>query len=132
MVDVVRFGNDNYKKCCGNCKWYQKCNYMCTNPDKYDFKTNYFSNRKYYRKAYVPSDYGCKHFSFVPNTVYDKKDIEVKVVDAAILDGDKYILFSLAICNHMTKKGESMIIQKDDSCLICKRCKAKFIIKEED
>ena len=32
MVDVVRFGNDNYKKCCGNCKWYQKCNYKCTNP----------------------------------------------------------------------------------------------------
>ena len=94
MVDVVRFGNNNYKKCCGNCKWYQKCNYMCTNPDKYDFKTNYFSNRKYYRKAYVPSDYGCKYFSFIPNTVYDKKDIDVKVVDAAILDGDKYILFS--------------------------------------
>ena len=125
MVDVIRFGNNNYKKCCGNCKWYQKCNYKCTNPDKYDFKTNYFI----YRKA---SDRGCKYFSFVPNTVYDKKDIEVKVVDAAILDGDKYILFSLAICNHMTKKGESMIIQKDDNCLICKRCKAKFVIKEED
>lgn len=127
MVDVIRFGNDNYKKCCGNCKWYQKCNYMCTHPDKkYDFK------RFSYRKAYIPSDCGCKYFSFVPNTVYDKKDIEVKVVDAAILDGDKYILFSLAICNHMTKKGESMIIQKDDNCLICKRCKAKFVIKEED
>ena len=128
MVDVIRFRNDNYKKCCGNCKWYQKCNYKCTNPDKYDSKRYCFS----YRKAYVPSDYGCKYFSFVPNTVYDKKDIEVNVVDAAILDGDKYILFSLAICNHTTKKGESMIIQKDDNCLICKRCKAKFVIKEED
>lgn len=125
MVDVIRFGNDNYKKCCGNCKWYQKCNHMCNNPDKYDFKTNYFS----YRKA---SDRGCKYFSFVPNTIYDKKNIKVNVVDTAILDGHKYILFSLAICNHMTKKGESMIIQKDDNCLICKRCKAKFVIKEED
>ena len=128
MVDVIRFGNNNYKKCCGNCKWYQKCNYMCTNPNKYDSKRYCFS----YRKAYVSSDCGCKYFSFIPNTVYDKKDIEVKVVDTAILDGDRYILFSLAICNHMTKKGESMIIQKDDNCLICKRCKAKFIIKEEN
>ena len=57
---------------------------------------------------------------------------DVNVVDTVILDGDKYVLFSLAICNHMTKKGESMIIQKDDNCLICKRCKAKFIIKEEN
>ena len=67
------------------------------------------------------------------NKIYDvleytnnKKDIEVNVVDAAILVGEKYILFSLATCDHMSKKGESMIIQKDDNCLICKRCKAKF------
>ena len=60
-----------------------------------------------------------------------RKIFKVKVVDAAILDGDKYILFSLAICNHMSKKGKSMIIKKDDNCLICKRCKAKFVITKE-
>ena len=34
MVDVVRFKNNNYKKCCGNCKFYKACDYKCTNPEK--------------------------------------------------------------------------------------------------
>ena len=127
MVDVVRFGNDNYKKCCGNCQYYKPCNYECPNPEH----VGCYNKKRNYIKAYVPSDIGCKYFSFIPNKIYDKQDYEVRVVDTVILNNGKYVLFSLAICNHLSKKGESLIKKKDDNTCVCSRCKAKFVLEEK-
>lgn len=33
MINVIRYENDNYKKCCGNCKFYNADTCECTNSD---------------------------------------------------------------------------------------------------
>lgn len=128
MINVIRYENDNYKKCCGNCKFYNATTCECTNSDK----IKYYMDKKIWMKACYPSDVGCKYFSFIPNIIYDKKEYKIKVVDVAIKDRDKYLLYSLASCRHLSENGKSLLIRIGSNCVKCKKCKAKFILRRND
>ena len=127
MIEVVRFGDTDYKRCCGNCEFHNSDEMLCENLEK----IKYVERKKLWVKRYLKSDIGCKYFSFEPNIPYTG-DAEIRVVEVVRLSYDKkeFTVYKKHKCNHRLENGKSALADCH-GVLTCILCKDRFIKEEK-